>query len=202
MTRCSSSTAATSSRPRATSCGRARRCRGSIPACSARSASAAASRSAPRSCGRAGRSGSCGATARARTRSPSSTRYVRHGVAPIAVIGNDASWMQIAREQVEVLGTSLGTDLRRTDYHKVAEGYGGVGLLLTDPARVDSTLAEAKAIAKRRPAGLHQRAPAQDRLPQGLDLDVIRAHARLAAKALDCREIENYFQSRKCDVLL
>ena len=74
--------------------------------------------------------------------------YVRHGVAPIALIGNDASWMQIAREQVEVLGTTLGTDLRRTDYHKVAEGYGGVGLVLTDPARVDATLAEAKAIAK------------------------------------------------------
>ena len=74
--------------------------------------------------------------------------YVRHGVAPIALIGNDASWMQIAREQVEVLGTSLGTDLRRTDYHKVAEGYGGVGLMLTDPARVDAVLAEAKAIAR------------------------------------------------------
>jgi acetolactate synthase-like protein len=74
--------------------------------------------------------------------------YVRHGVAPIALIGNDASWMQIAREQVEVLGTSLGTDLRRTDYHKVAEGYGGVGLVLSDPARVDTTLAEAKAIAR------------------------------------------------------
>ncbi|MEO7734599.1 MAG: thiamine pyrophosphate-binding protein [Kofleriaceae bacterium] len=74
--------------------------------------------------------------------------YVRHGVAPIAVIGNDASWMQIAREQVEVLGTSLGCDLRRSDYHKVAEGYGGVGLLLTDASRVDGVLAEAKAIAK------------------------------------------------------
>jgi acetolactate synthase-1/2/3 large subunit len=74
--------------------------------------------------------------------------YVRHGVAPIAVIGNDASWMQIAREQVEVLGTSLGCDLRRTDYHKVAEGYGGVGLALTEGARVDAVLAEAKAIAK------------------------------------------------------
>jgi len=74
--------------------------------------------------------------------------YVRHGVAPIAVIGNDASWMQIAREQVEVLGTTLGCDLRRTDYHRVAEGYGGVGLALTDPARVDATLAEAKAIAR------------------------------------------------------
>lgn len=74
--------------------------------------------------------------------------YVRHGVAPIAVIGNDASWMQIAREQVEILGTTLGCDLRRTDYHKVAEGYGGVGLALTDPARVDATLAEAKSIAR------------------------------------------------------
>ena len=74
--------------------------------------------------------------------------YVRHGVAPIAVIGNDASWAQIAREQVEVLGTTLGCDLRRTDYHKVAEGYGAVGLMLSDPARVDATLAEAKAIAK------------------------------------------------------
>src|SRR5205814_7921339 len=29
--------------------------------------------------------------------------YVRHGVAPIALIGNDASWLQIAREQVEIL---------------------------------------------------------------------------------------------------
>ncbi len=74
--------------------------------------------------------------------------YVRHGVAPIAVIGNDASWAQIAREQVEILGTTLGCDLRRTDYHKVAEGYGGVGLVLSDPNRVDATLAEAKAIAK------------------------------------------------------
>ncbi|HEX4422070.1 MAG TPA: thiamine pyrophosphate-binding protein [Kofleriaceae bacterium] len=74
--------------------------------------------------------------------------YVRHGVAPIAVIGNDASWAQIAREQVEVLGTSLGCDLRRTDYHKVAEGYGGVGLALTEPSRIDSVLAEAKAIAR------------------------------------------------------
>jgi len=73
--------------------------------------------------------------------------YVRHGVAPIALIGNDASWAQIAREQVEVLGSPLGTVLRRTDYHRVAEGYGGVGLELRDPDRVDAVLAEAKQIA-------------------------------------------------------
>jgi len=74
--------------------------------------------------------------------------FVRHGVAPIAVIGNDASWSQIAREQVGVLGTTLGCDLRRTDYHKVAEGYGGVGLVLSDASRIDGVLAEAKAIAR------------------------------------------------------
>jgi acetolactate synthase-1/2/3 large subunit len=73
--------------------------------------------------------------------------YVRHGVAPIALVGNDASWAQIAREQVEVLGSPLGTELRRTDYHRVAEGYGGVGLELRDPDRVDAVLAEAKRIA-------------------------------------------------------
>ncbi len=73
---------------------------------------------------------------------------VRHGLAPICVIGNDASWQQIARDQVDILGTPLGTVLRRTDYHKVAEGYGAVGLLLTDPAKIDETLAEAKALAK------------------------------------------------------
>ena len=39
------------------------------------------------------------------------------------------------------------TELRRSDYHRVAEGYGGVGLLLTDPAKVDGTLHEAKKIA-------------------------------------------------------
>ena len=44
--------------------------------------------------------------------------------------------------------TRRSSDLRRTDYHKVAEGYGGVGLVLTDPSRIDGVLAEAKAIAK------------------------------------------------------
>ncbi len=92
-----------------------RRYRGSIPACSARSASAAASRSAPRSCAGPRGLATSGAMSSAYTLAEFDS-YVRHGVAPIALIGNDASWMQIAREQVEVLGTSLGTDLRRSDY--------------------------------------------------------------------------------------
>lgn len=74
--------------------------------------------------------------------------FVRSGMAPIAVIGTDASWQQIARDQVTILGSDIGTRLLWTDYHKVAEGYGGVGLLLTDPAKINETLAEAKAIAR------------------------------------------------------
>ncbi len=71
----------------------------------------------------------------------------RHGLAPIAVIGTDGSWAQIAREQVPMLGTDIGTVLRRTPYHEVGQGYGAVGLLLDDPARIDETLDEAKALA-------------------------------------------------------
>ncbi|CAN5332095.1 thiamine pyrophosphate-binding protein [soil metagenome] len=74
--------------------------------------------------------------------------YVRHGLAPIAVIGNDGAWAQIAREQVEMLGDDVGTVLRRCDYERVAEGYGGVGLRIDDPVKIDAVLDEAKAIAR------------------------------------------------------
>lgn len=73
---------------------------------------------------------------------------VRHGLAPIGVVGTDASWAQIARDQIELLGDDVATTLLRTDYHVVAEGYGGKGLLLTDPAKIDETLDEAKAISR------------------------------------------------------
>ncbi len=74
--------------------------------------------------------------------------FVRHGMAPIAVIGTDASWAQIGRDQTTLLGSDVGTTLLRTAYHTVAEGYGGKGLLLTDPAKIDQVLDEAKAIAR------------------------------------------------------
>ena len=73
--------------------------------------------------------------------------YVRHGLAPIAVIGTDGSWAQIAREQVPLLGDDVGTVLRRTAYHEAAQGYGAVGLLLDDPSKIDSTLDRAKEFA-------------------------------------------------------
>lgn len=72
---------------------------------------------------------------------------LRMGYAPIAVIGTDASWHQIARDQITILGDDVGTTLRRTDYHEVARGYGAHGILLDDPSQIDEVLDEAKRLA-------------------------------------------------------
>lgn len=74
--------------------------------------------------------------------------FCRHGIPVVAVVGNDAGWTQIAREQVEVLGDDVGTVLASTDYHRVAEGYGAVGLDLgpdDDPGEVLRRAKEAAA---------------------------------------------------------
>lgn len=71
--------------------------------------------------------------------------FTRHNLPVIAVIGTDASWAQIAREQVEIFGTALGTELARTAYHTVAEGYGAHGILVENDSQVKESIAEAKA---------------------------------------------------------
>jgi thiamine pyrophosphate-dependent acetolactate synthase large subunit-like protein len=74
--------------------------------------------------------------------------FVRHRVPVIAVVGNDGSWAQIAREQIKLLHDDVGTVLARTDYHRVAEGFGAAGLLVTRTADVPAALAQARAIAR------------------------------------------------------
>jgi acetolactate synthase-like protein len=74
--------------------------------------------------------------------------FARHGIPVIAVVGNDAGWTQIAREQVVVLEDDVGTALARTDYHQVAEGYGGRGLLLERDEDAATVLQEALRIAR------------------------------------------------------
>ncbi|HEX9632935.1 MAG TPA: thiamine pyrophosphate-binding protein [Gemmatimonadales bacterium] len=73
---------------------------------------------------------------------------VRHGIPVIAVVGNDASWAQIARDQVAVLGDDVGTVLRRTDYHLVARGFGGEGLLVERAGDLPAALATAQDVAR------------------------------------------------------
>ena len=74
--------------------------------------------------------------------------FVRHGVPVIAVVGNDACWSQIAREQVKLLHDDVGTVLARSDYHRVAEGFGAAGLVVKKTADVPAALAQAREIAR------------------------------------------------------
>ena len=74
--------------------------------------------------------------------------FVRQRVPVIAVVGNDAGWTQIAREQVKMLHDDVGTVLARTDYHAVAAGFGAHGLLLRRADEVGPTLARARALAR------------------------------------------------------
>ena len=73
--------------------------------------------------------------------------FVRHGIPVIAVVGNDAGWTQIAREQVKMLGDDVATVLSRTAYHEVATGFGAEGILVQHAAQVPAALARARELA-------------------------------------------------------
>jgi len=68
-----------------------------------------------------------------------------HGNPVLAVVGNDAAWSQIAREQVELLRDDVGTVLAHTRYDLVAAGFGATGLHVDDVAELPAALAKAKA---------------------------------------------------------
>ena len=72
----------------------------------------------------------------------------RHKLPVIAIIGNDASWQQIAREQKQTLGSNIGTELAFNAYEKVVEGYGGKGYYVENHDTLDETLKRAKEDAK------------------------------------------------------
>lgn len=74
--------------------------------------------------------------------------FARHRLPVIALVGNDASWAQIAREQVPLLGDPVGTELARTAYERAAEGLGARGLTLDKSVGIAGTLSAAKALAR------------------------------------------------------
>ncbi|CAL1548616.1 unnamed protein product [Lymnaea stagnalis] len=56
--------------------------------------------------------------------------YTRHKTPILALVGNDASWMQIAREQVPMFGSDVACKLEFCKYEMSAEGFGGKGFKL------------------------------------------------------------------------
>jgi acetolactate synthase-1/2/3 large subunit len=74
--------------------------------------------------------------------------FVRHGIPVIALVGNDAGWTQIAREQVKMLKDDVATVLARTNYHEVAVGFGAEGILVKTMAEVPAALQRARELAR------------------------------------------------------
>ncbi|MBS1542360.1 MAG: thiamine pyrophosphate-binding protein [Bacteroidetes bacterium] len=70
---------------------------------------------------------------------------MRHGLPTIIIIGNDASWSQIARDQIEILQDDVGTTLRYSDYEKIAESFGAKGRRVSNIEHFLEALEEAKA---------------------------------------------------------
>nr|CAD7207376.1 unnamed protein product [Timema douglasi] len=70
--------------------------------------------------------------------------FVRHKLPVLALVGNDAAWTQIAREQVPIFGTSVACNLAYTNYHDVAIGYGAKGVLISSNTEdISKTLTQA-----------------------------------------------------------
>lgn len=74
--------------------------------------------------------------------------FARHGLPVIAVVGNDAGWTQIEREQVEILEDDVACRLAFADYDAVAKGLGAEGFRLLHIDDADAVFTEAKALAR------------------------------------------------------
>ena len=70
--------------------------------------------------------------------------FARYSIPVVAVIGNDSSWSQIARDQVEILKDPVGTELAAADYHKAVDALGGVGYFIDNEDQIHGVLTRAK----------------------------------------------------------
>lgn len=74
---------------------------------------------------------------------PELDTLVRHKIPIYWLVGNDACWTQIAREQVPMLGSAVGCELAQTDYHEVAKGFGAKGYLVSENSKLAEVINKA-----------------------------------------------------------
>ena len=58
--------------------------------------------------------------------------FVRHNLPVISLIGNDACWTQIARDQVVILDSACAVDLEFSNYEKIGHAFGAEGEMVSD----------------------------------------------------------------------
>ena len=66
----------------------------------------------------------------------------------IAIIGNDACWSQMYRDQIRTLKDTTATLLKHSRYDKIVEGFGCKGILVKTESELEPALILAKKLAK------------------------------------------------------
>lgn len=74
--------------------------------------------------------------------------FKRHNLPVIGLIGNDACWTQIEREQIPMFQDDVACPLEYTRYDVVSQGYGAKGLEVGDESQVEDVLRAAQKIAE------------------------------------------------------
>ncbi len=73
--------------------------------------------------------------------------FARHQIGIIGIIGNDAGWTQIERDQTVILGSDVATKLAHTDYDNAAIGLGAQGIRVIREDEIRTALKTGKSYA-------------------------------------------------------
>lgn len=63
--------------------------------------------------------------------------FDRHKIPVAAIIGNDACWMQIYRDQIEFLKDDIGCILKYTDYQDIVKPFNALGEKIQKPQEIE-----------------------------------------------------------------
>ncbi len=69
--------------------------------------------------------------------------FTRHGIPVISIIGNDACWSQIARDQIEILHSDCAVMLNFSEYEKIAHAFGAKGRMVDNLEEFNKVVKEA-----------------------------------------------------------
>ncbi|HRP69886.1 MAG TPA: thiamine pyrophosphate-dependent enzyme, partial [Turneriella sp.] len=78
--------------------------------------------------------------------------FVRNRLPIAAIIGNDACWMQIYRDQKTLLGDDVACMLNYSPYDQIAKTFGGAGQTISKPAQIKTAVtALKKSLSQKKP---------------------------------------------------
>jgi len=75
--------------------------------------------------------------------------FVRHKLPVISIIGNDACWTQIARDQIHTLKSDCAMNLAFSDYQNVGKAFGAEGVRVENLDAFNAAVTEAKVSARK-----------------------------------------------------